>query len=134
MNALKTTTKFLSVIVLGLFLHLLLGVIILWFLDVVVFTQPFSGGMRSVGYMFFMIPALAWRAIPDPAGKLAYIPAILLPILVPFLMIFLSSDMGIFSTDSAKWAISFSALTESLGGVLGNFVVLKFGGDFIYKR
>jgi len=69
MNGLKTFLKFTAVIILGFFAHFVLEGITNTVLDAVIFLDPF-GLMRSFAYALVLIPSLALRAIPDPAGKL----------------------------------------------------------------
>jgi len=133
MHGLQTPLKFICVIILGFALHLLIEVSSMLLLDIVVFLEPFSFPGRSVLYTLLLIPALAWRAISDPAGKLAYLPALLVPAMFPFIFIAFSSDMGIFSSYTDRWALFLSTLIESMSGICGNIVILWYGGNYIYN-
>lgn len=133
MNAMKTFLKFTCVIIFGFLAHFVLEDITTAVLDAVAFLTPF-GLIRSVAYALVLIPSLALRAISDPAGKLAYIPAIIVPAFFPFLLIFFSQDMGLFSTEPERWSINISVLVESLVGIFINVFFVKFGGTFIYSR
>ena len=74
---------------------------------------------------FVMIPLLAWRAIANPAGRLAYIPAIILPTALFVMTLPEAISLGEFYLP---------ALLSSMTGVLLNVCILKFGGRFIYNH